>query len=96
MRIDVYLHDESSSSHELLELILQKVNSMSANLDDLTAKVAATKTVAQSAVVLLQGLKAKLDAAGTDPAALKALSDSLADTDQQLADAVTANTPAAP
>jgi len=96
MRIDVYLHDDSNSPHELLKLILQKVNSMSASLDDLTAKVAATKTVAESAIVLLQGLKAQLDAAGTDPVALKALSDSLADTDQKLADAVTANTPAAP
>ncbi len=82
--------------HELLQLIFRKVNHMSAQLDDLTAKVAATKTVAQSAIVLLQGLKAQLDAAGTDPVALKALSDSLADTDQKLADAVTANTPAAP
>jgi hypothetical protein len=95
MRIDFYLHDETTSSHELLQLILQKVNSMSASLDDLADKVAATKTVAQSAVVLIQGLKAQLDAAGTDPAKLKALSDSLADTDQQLADAITANTPAA-
>lgn len=87
---------DNISSHELLQLILRKVNHMSAQLDILTAEVAATKTVAQSAIVLIQGLKAQLDAAGTDPVALKALSDSLADTDKQLADAVTANTPAAP
>ena len=87
---------EDVPSHELLQLIFRKVNHMSAQMDTLTAQVAATKTVAESAITLIQGLKAQLDAAGTDPVALKALSDSLADTDKQLADAVTANTPAAP
>ena len=64
-------------------------------LDELKAKVAANTTVIGSAIALLQGLKAKLDEAiaSNDPAALKALSDELAATDQSLADAVAANTP---
>lgn len=47
--------------------------------DDLKAAVAKETEVDESAIVLLNGLKAKLDAAiaAGDPAALKALSDSL-------------------
>ncbi len=68
-----------------------------AELDDLKTAVAKNKDVVDSAIVLIQGLKAKLDAAiaSGDPAALKALSDSLGAEDQALADAVAANTPAA-
>lgn len=68
-----------------------------AELDDLRAAVARETEVDESAIVLLNGLKAKLDAAiaAGDPAALKALSDSLGTESQKLADAVTANTPAA-
>jgi hypothetical protein len=65
-------------------------------LDDLEAQVTANDAVDKSAIELLQGLKALLDAAGTDPVKLKALSDSLGASNQALADAVVANTPAAP
>lgn len=78
-----------------IALLLKKVKTMADELAGLTAQVAANTTVIESALTLIQGLKAKLDAAGTDPAALKALSDSLAAEDQRLADAVAANTPAA-
>lgn len=76
--------------HRALERIM-------AELDDLKAAVARETEVDESAIVLLNGLKAKLDAAiaAGDPAALKALSDSLGAESQKLADAVTANTPAA-
>lgn len=76
--------------------IERKLNEMSAELDALTAQVSANTDVIESALSLIQGLKAALDAAGTDPAKLKALSDSLASEDQKLADAVAANTPAEP
>jgi len=69
---------------------------MSAELDTLTAEVAHNTDVEQAAVALLQGLKAQLDAAGTDPVALKALSDQLGANDAALAAAIVANTPAAP
>jgi hypothetical protein len=65
-------------------------------LDQLKAEVAATRTVEESAIALLKGLKAKLDAAiaSGDPKALTELSDSLGSERAALASAVTENTPA--
>lgn len=62
-------------------------------LDDLKAQVERNAAVDQSAISLLKGLKAQLDAAGTDPVALKALSDELGANTDSLAAAVVANTP---
>lgn len=59
-------------------------------LDDLTAEVAATKGVVDSAVVAIQGLRQQIIDAGTDPAKLQALTDSLKDTEQTLAAAIAA------
>jgi hypothetical protein len=79
-----------------LDLLLKKENLIMSTLDTLTAEVANNTSVEQSAVTLLGNLKAELDAAGTDPVALKALSDQLAANDTALAAAIVANTPAAP
>lgn len=81
-----------------LSILLAKVNQIMTILDDLKGQVARNTTVTQSAVTLLQGLKQKLDdaIASGDPAQLQALSDQLGKDDQALADAITANTPAAP
>lgn len=86
---------------EKLDLILSYLNTifarlelMSAQLDALTARVAANNDVVQSAITLLRGLKEQLDAAGTDAAALQELSDSLGAQTDQLAEAVASNTPA--
>jgi len=79
-----------------LLFITYKNSIMSAQLDQLTADVTANTSAVQSAIVLIQGLKAQLDAAGTDPVALKALSDSLEASTQSLANAVAQNTPAQP
>lgn len=79
--------------------VVQKENvKMAGELDDLKANVTANTGVVQSAVVLLQGLKAALDSAiaSGDPAQLKALSDQLGSDTQNLAAAVAANTPAGP
>lgn len=67
---------------------------MANELDTLTTEVEETKTVIDSAIVLLKGLKEKLDAAGTDPVKLKALSDSLDSKQTELSEAIVANTPA--
>lgn len=67
-----------------------------AELQDLQAQVAANKTVIDSALVLINGIADRIKAAGTDPAALQALTDSLKAEDDALAAAVTANTPAPP
>lgn len=67
-----------------------------ATLDDLVAQVNDLGTVEDGVVALLTDIKARLDAAGADPAKLQALSDALAAQKQKLADAVSANTPASP
>ena len=102
-----HFYAESKVVTELLKKMDQKMDQhfsitnkqqlhMGQELDDLTSKVSETLTVEQSAVELLTGLKAKLDAAGTDPTKLKSLSDSLATGKDALAAAIIANTPAAP
>lgn len=82
--------------HKTLASINEKLATMSAELDTLTTEVSETGTVVESAIVLLKGLKAKLDAAGTDPVKLKELSDSLNSQQEKLAAAIAENTPAEP
>jgi hypothetical protein len=65
-------------------------------IDDLEAKVASLTTVEDSAVALLGTLSQMLKDAGTDPARLSAVIATLDSDQTRLADAVTANTPAAP
>ena len=68
-----------------------------ATLDDIKAAVKANADAEDSAVILLQGLKAKLDAAiaANDPAAIQAVVDDLGKQTAGLAAAVVANTPSA-
>lgn len=74
-----------------------QVTYMSVELDTLVERVLAIETVGDSAIALLSDLKAKLDEAiaSEDPAALQALSDRLGAQAQELADAISANTPTA-
>ena len=67
-------------------------------LENLAKEVAETKAVNQSAVTLIQGIKAKLDEAlaNGDLAAVQALADELDTSTNELAAAVAANTPAEP
>lgn len=69
---------------------------MSQQLDDLTAQVASTVSVQQSAVTLINGLAAQIASAGTDPTKLAELQANLKASSDALASAITANTPAAP
>lgn len=80
----------------LLRQINKKETRIMADLTDITAAVAQEVTVEESAIALINGLAAQLAAAGTDPAALAALTDQLNTEAASLAAAVTANTPAAP
>lgn len=66
-----------------------------ADLTALTAEVTRNSDVDQSAIILLNGLAAQIVALKTDPVALQALADQLKASSTALADAVTANTPAA-
>lgn len=95
-------HNWQRSVDEKLELILsqlrklnQKGGIMSAELDALKTAVENDATVEASAITLINGLAAQIKAAGTDPAALKAITDHLDTNASALAAAVAANTPAA-
>jgi len=65
---------------------------MAGELDALKAQVAATTTVEQSAIVLIQGLHDRLVAAGTDPVQLGQLATDLKTGTDALAASITANT----
>jgi hypothetical protein len=66
-----------------------------ADLAPLTAAIASNTTVIGSALTLINGFAAQLAAAGTDPTKLADLAASLKTSDDALAAAVAANTPAA-
>lgn len=87
--------DAQGASAILLKLDQMEKNIMAA-IDDLQADVAAEDTVIDSAVTLIQGFAAQLAAAGTDPTKLAALRSDIQTRTQSLAQAVAANTPAAP
>jgi cephalosporin hydroxylase len=101
IRIDHFIHPVPDPSVTgkldailgLLQTIVTKEDAMSAELDRLTAQVAATTTIEQSAITLIQGIAQQLRDAATDPAKITALADSLHTSADALAAAVTANTP---
>lgn len=98
-RIDLFIHLEPSPQViTLLTQILTGVTKMSTELDTLTAAVQRNSDAEDSAITLLQGLKAALDAAiaSGNPAALTALSAQIGAKTDALAAAIVANTPAAP
>lgn len=69
-------------------------NRLMAELDDLTVQVKKNEEVEAAAVVLIQGIAAKLEAAKSDPIKIQALSNELKTSADALAAAVVANTPA--
>lgn len=79
---------------KLDSILVKEVKIMSA-LDNLQAQVAATRTVAASAVTLLNGLKDALDKAiaSNDPTKIQQFADDLGASTTALAAAVTADTP---
>lgn len=64
-----------------------------AAFDDLIAEVEETKSVNQSVLKLVRGLKERLEQAGTDPAKLRAVIADLDAQNKEMAEAVVANTP---
>jgi hypothetical protein len=87
-----------AAMHEQLLIITTRLTTMSAPLDTLIDRVTAIETVGDAAITLLAGLKTQLDEAiaSADADALAALSDRLGAQANELAAAITANTPAAP
>lgn len=101
-RIDhhVYLHFDAgplagieSKLDHLTALVTKGFIAMSAELDRLSTEVAENATVIDSAVTLINGLAQQIRDLKDDPAALTALADSLDSKSNELAAAVTANTP---
>jgi hypothetical protein len=106
MRLDLYVHHTDPETARRLDAILARLDAIQhqeiilmAAIDDLTAQVKATDDAEQSALVLIDGIAARLAAAGTDPEALAALTTDLKTNSDALAAAVVANqapVPAAP
>lgn len=69
---------------------------MAGELDTLAVDVAKNTDVEASAAIVLDNIKALLDAAGTDPAKLSALSAQLGTSRDNLAAAIARDTPATP
>ena len=97
---DIHIHVHLEPDPRI-DRILQMLNQLTTeekktmvDLNNLTAEVRANGDAVASAVALIQGLAAQLEAAGTDPVALQELVHQLKNNDTQLANAVVANTPA--
>lgn len=80
----------------LIRRILHKVGKAMASLDRLTAEVAETKTAIDSALTLISGLAEQIRQLSPTQEALDKFADDLDAKQQEIAAAVTANTPAAP
>lgn len=70
---------------------LQKENQIMATLADLTAQAEKTEGTIDSAVVVINGIAARIAAAGTDPVALQAVVDGLKGRADALAFAIDAD-----
>lgn len=81
--------------HEIIHLLLEKVNIMSAEMDRLKASVAALTSAEKSLVALVKQLAQMIRDNATDPAALAALADEIDADSSEIAAAVTENTPQA-
>jgi hypothetical protein len=75
--------------------ILERLETMSAELDNLTTEVTETGTVVDSAIALIAGLAQQIRDLADDPAALAALATELDAKTNALAAAVSENTPSA-
>jgi hypothetical protein len=91
--LNAILNSDSKTATLLAELKAQGA-SMTTQLQTLTDQVTANNTLIGSAVTLIGGLAAQIQANVNDPVALQALADSLKQNDDTLAAAVVANTPA--
>lgn len=80
-----------SQIEQNLSLLLNLEENMTVELEALTAEVAETRGVMDSAVVLLQGLSDYIKAHANDPAALMALTADLDAKSNELAQAVVNN-----
>jgi outer membrane murein-binding lipoprotein Lpp len=79
-----------------LDQLIREGQTMSAEIDALAAQVEKNTELEASAVTLIEGLAARIEAAQDDPVRLRALTDELRQKADVLATAITTNTPPAP
>lgn len=98
VEVHVHVHQADSS---LLEELLSRVKNLQkkdviimATLEELETQVEANTDAEQSAIVLIEGIVAELEAAKNDPVRLQAAIDNLRGSGDALAAAVVANTDA--
>jgi hypothetical protein len=94
-KLDVIL-TQLGMDNRLLQAVKTEEDKIMATIDEVQADVTAEDTVVDSAITLIQGIAAALKAAGTDPTKLAALHNDITTKSAALADAVAANTLAAP
>ena len=94
-KLDAILILQARLESKIAALTL-KQEQMMTDLSVLTAEVERNTSVDESAIALLTGLAAQIEALKTDPVALQALADTMRGSSDELAAAVAANTPAAP
>lgn len=82
------------SMRNIVDRVISFMEKTQMSLDNLTREVAETRSVIDSAITLIQGLRGKLADAGTDPAKLEALAKELDESQAKLAAALVENTPA--
>ena len=90
-RIDQLIH----LVQQVLQAVQQAKEAVMADLNSLTLQVERVESVGESAVTLLNGLADLLRQSASDPAAINALAARLSAESDNIAAAVTANTPAA-
>jgi hypothetical protein len=86
---------ELAALSQAVKSIREGVQQMATELDSLTTQVKSNTDAEASAVLLINGIAARILAAGTDGPQLTALAASLKSSSDTLAAAVVANTPAA-
>lgn len=90
-------HRRIDNSDRVIEFLLgileERLEAMSENIEVLTVAVANIKGVADSAIVLINGLADQIALLKDDPAALQALADELNTEAAVLAEAVATHTP---
>jgi hypothetical protein len=79
----------------LLREVLEKEIAMSEVVDNLVAQLRANSDLIASAVILINGIADRITQAGVDPVKLRDLTASLKASDDELAAALVAGTPAA-
>jgi len=90
------LKSQSKNLEAFFNHLTKQEKLLMTDLTALTDAVTQDTDVVNSAITLITGLAAEIQAAGTDPVALQSIVDQLNTNNTQLAAAVTANTPAAP